>query len=148
MATDFPLRPLLEQAQSRMDDAARELGELIARENADSEKLEALKGYRAEYHARFIELMNTGIGPDTMRNFSAFMAKIDEAIRLQQEQVDSRRDLTRAGQQNWLDRRNRVKAIDTLSQRHQQQELRREYKQEQKLADEHSARQFRIDRQD
>jgi hypothetical protein len=42
-----------------------------------------------------------------------------------------------------VDQRNKVKAFDTLSHRHQSQQARKEAKQEQRLTDEHAAKQFR-----
>ena len=42
-----------------------------------------------------------------------------------------------------MDQRNKVKAFDTLSHRHQSVQARKEAKQEQRLTDEHAAKQFR-----
>ena len=55
MSESFPLQPLLDLANNRMDEAARKLGELIASEHAVEEKLALLVDYRKEYHARFVE---------------------------------------------------------------------------------------------
>ena len=44
----FPLETLLELAQSRADEAAKRLGQLIAAQSEDSRKLELLQQYRAE----------------------------------------------------------------------------------------------------
>ena len=53
------------------------------------------------------------------------------------------RQRTEQGQQAWVDQRNKVKAFDTLSHRHQSLQSRKEAKQEQRLTDEHAAKQFR-----
>ncbi|NML24886.1 flagellar export protein FliJ [Zoogloea dura] len=147
MTEPFPLQPLLDMANSRMDDAARKLGELIASDRAVEEKLELLVNYRQEYQARFIDAARNGIGPDAWRNYSAFLLKLDEAIAHQQRVVSESKRRVEAGQQEWVDQRNRVKAFDTLSNRHQAQQARKEAKQEQRLTDEHAAKQFR-DRQE
>jgi flagellar FliJ protein len=47
---------------------------------------------------------------------------------------------TAAGQLEWLNKRGRVKAFDTLAQRHQSRIVHAESKQEQKAFDEHAAR--------
>ena len=143
MSESFPLQPLLDLANNRMDEAARKLGELIASEHAVEEKLALLVDYRKEYHARFVEAVRNGIGPDAWRNFSAFLGKLDEAITQQERAVSVSRQRTEQGQQAWVDQRNKVKAFDTLSHRHQSQQARNEAKQEQRLTDEHAAKQFR-----
>lgn len=143
MAKPFPLQPLLDLAQDRMDDAARRLGELIARENEDQRKLEMLEHYRTEYLARFNEAARNGLGPDAWRNYSAFIGKIDEAIEQQRRQLERTRHHTATGQQAWVTERNQVKAFDTLSRRHQEGLLHQEARQEQRASDEHSAKLFR-----
>lgn len=148
MSEPFPLQTLLDLANNRMDDAARKLGELIASERAVEEKLTLLVDYRKEYQARFVEAARNGIGPDAWRNYSAFLLKLDEAITIQQRAVADSRRRVEQGQQAWVDQRNKVKAFDTLSQRHQSQQARKEAKQEQKLTDEHAAKQFRDRDQD
>ena len=143
MSESFPLQPLLDLANNRMDEAARKLGELIASEHAVEEKLALLVDYRKEYHARFVEAVRNGIGPDAWRNFSAFLGKLDDAIAHQESAVSVSRQRTEQGQQAWVDQRNKVKAFDTLSHRHQSVQARKEAKQEQRLTDEHAAKQFR-----
>ena len=143
MTERFPLQTLLDLANSRMDDAARKLGELIASEHAVEEKLALLVDYRKEYQDRFVEAARNGIGPDAWRNFSAFLGKLDDAIAQQQRLVSDSRQRTEQGQQAWVDQRNKVKAFDTLSHRHQSEQARKEAKQEQRLTDEHAAKQFR-----
>ncbi|WP_326526166.1 flagellar export protein FliJ [Dokdonella sp.] len=143
MSESFPLQPLLDLANNRMDEAARKLGELIASEHAVEEKLALLVDYRKEYHARFVEAVRNGIGPDAWRNFSAFLGKLDDAIAHQERAVSVSRQRTEQGQQAWVDQRNKVKAFDTLSHRHQSLQSRKEAKQEQRLTDEHAAKQFR-----
>ena len=148
MSESFPLQPLLDLANNRMDEAARKLGELIASEHAVEEKLALLVDYRKEYHARFVEAVRNGIGPDAWRNFSAFLGKLDDAIAQQEKAVSVSRQRTEQGQQAWVDQRNKVKAFDTLSHRHQSLQARKEAKQEQRLTDEHAAKQFRDRDQD
>ena len=146
MSKPFPLQTLLDLANTRMDDAARRLGELIASETEDCRKLEVLEEYRAEYQARFAEALRNGIDPHAMRNYSLFIGKLDEAIAAQRKVVEQSRQRTVRGQQAWVDQRTKVKAFDTLSKRHQAKEARDEVKREQHMTDEHASKQFR-DRQ-
>jgi len=146
MSKPFPLQALLDLANTRMDDAARRLGELIANETEDCRKLEVLEDYRVEYQGRFAEALRNGIDPQAMRNYSLFIGKLDEAIVAQREVVEQSRLRTATGQKAWLDQRTKVKAFDALSKRHQVKEARDESKREQRLTDEHASKQFR-DRQ-
>ena len=125
-----------------MDDAARRLGELIASETEGKRKLDMLQEYRDEYQQRFLQAAASGIGPDAWRNYSAFLVKIDEAIAAQRSMVEQSRLRTVQGQQVWMNHRNKVKAIDTLSQRQRSAELRTEARRDKRLSDEHAARRF------
>ncbi|MBR0565919.1 flagellar export protein FliJ [Azoarcus sp. L1K30] len=140
MSGKFPLQPLLDLANTRMDEAARRLGELIASERSGQQKLEMLESYRAEYRERFIEATRAGIGPDELRNFSAFINRIDDAIAAQHQVVAQSRHYTTQGQKVWMAQRNKVRAFDTLSQRHQDEQAKLESRREQRTNDEHAAR--------
>lgn len=148
MSENFPLQKLLELSQERADEAARKLGELIGAEKEDDRKLALLQQYREEYQARFMDAARLGIGPDEWRNFSAFLGKLDEAIAQQQSIVEASRDRTVAGQQAWIAERNRMKAFDALSQRHQKAVQRKEARQDQRLTDEHAAKRKRAQEDD
>lgn len=143
MTKPFPLKPLLDLSQTRMDDAARRLGELIASEQEGRRKLELLQNYRDEYAERFQEAARNGLSPDAWRNYAAFIGRIDEAITVQKAQVERSHAKTAAGQQAWVDQRNKVKAFDTLQKRHDDGEAKKAAKQEQRQLDEHSANRFR-----
>lgn len=143
MTGKFLLQPLLDLANTRMDEAARRLGELIASEKSSQQKLEMLQRYRTEYSERFIEATRAGIGPDAMRNFSAFIGRIDDAIAAQLRVVEQSQQYISQGQQVWMAQRSKVRAFDTLSQRHQHQQAKAESRQEQRTTDEHAARQHR-----
>ncbi len=137
------LQTLIELAQSRMDDAAKRLGALLASGQAHEQKLEILVQYREEYHNRFRTAAQTGISPEAWRNYSTFIAKLDEAV-FEQEQIVARaREQVMAGKQAWVDERNRKKAFDTLATRQQAVALRKESRAEQRITDEHSAKLFR-----
>jgi flagellar FliJ protein len=137
------IKTLLNHAHSKVDEATRRLGELLAGEHACEVKLEMLVQYRHEYRSRFMQAARDGMGPDAWRNYSSFIAKLDEAIHLQQGIVEQSKRLTASGQQQWMHERNRMKAFDALSQRQTAQELRKHNKQEQSISDEHAVKQFR-----
>ena len=143
MSEKFPLQPLLDLANIRMDELTRELGELIASERSSQQKLELLQGYRNEYGARFIEAARSGIGSEAMRNYTHFLGRIDEAIEIQRQIVEQSRQHTSQGQQQWVEQHTKVRAFDTLSQRFHNELARKTSRQEQRASDEHASRKFR-----
>ncbi len=140
------LETLIELSQTRMDDAAKELGKALASSNAHEEKLRMLEHYRNEYCSRFRTALQDGIGPDALRNYSDFLARLDEAIREQGRIVEHAQLHVAAGRQAWVDERNRKIAFDTLAMRQQRLAQHRQFKAEQRLTDEHSAKLFRRER--
>lgn len=142
MAKPFSLQPLLEIMQSRADDATRNLGRLIAEEQNAKSRLQLLEQYRQEYAQKLQESLQEGLTPMAWQNYQSFLLRLDDAIASQRAMVDASARNTLAGQDHWKAQNSRLKAIDTLSQRHQDKEIQRENKQEQKLLDEFSTRQF------
>ena len=142
MAKPFSLQTLLELSQLRMDEAGRRLGELLAGEQKDGQRVTLLQQYREEYRERFVASVKLGIGRDAMNNYQFFLLRLDEAIIQAQEMAAQAKQRTIAGQRAWLDQRGRVKAYDTLSQRHYSREQYIENRKEQKAQDEHAARSY------
>ena len=142
MAQPFSLHPLLELMQTRTDEATRTLGKLIAAEQSQRSRLQMLEQYREEYAQRLRESIAQGITRLVMLNYQDFLARIDEAIAQQKLAVENSERSTKAGQEEWKAQNKQLKAIDTLSQRHDARERQRENKIEQKLQDEFTTRKF------
>lgn len=139
----FPLQSLLDLSNVRKDDAARKLGQLLASEQEVGKTLVLLEQYRDEYEARFRQAAQNGLSRDELGNYQSFLARLDEAIAQQRTLVETSKQRTVDGQREWLDKRNRAKAFDTLSQRHKASEAHSEAKTEQRSQDEHAAKSFR-----
>src|SRR5574340_394548 len=145
MPKPFPLHPLLELTQARMDEAARRLGQLLASEQEIEQTLEMLLQYRDDYERRFREAAQNGMNRDEWRNFQSFLGRLDEAVDQQRQRVMQSKELTAAGQKAWIDQRTRAKAFDTLSERHRADAARAEAKAQQRAQDEQAAKNFRGD---
>lgn len=141
MARKFPLQPLLDLTQNHMDSAAKKLQALRLRWHDADEKLKQLLAYRESYRERLRESSGNGTSAMALRDFQLFLAKLDTAIKLQQDEVARCQECWNAGQQEWLRQRGKLKAFDTLSQRHRRAEEKRENRMEQKEQDEFSSRQ-------
>ncbi|MCH2218941.1 MAG: flagellar export protein FliJ [Dechloromonas sp.] len=142
MPQTFSLQPLLDLMQTRTDEATRTLGKLIAAEQSQRSRLQMLEQYREEYAQRLREAVAQGITRLVMLNYQDFLARIDEAIEQQRLAVKDSERNTKAGQEHWQSQNKQLKAIDTLSQRHDARERYRENKIEQKLQDEFSTRKY------
>lgn len=140
MKRAFPLQSLLELSQLHLDEAGRRLGELIAGEAEASRRHDMLVEYREEYRARFLTAAQSGLRPGEWQNYTRFLARLDEAIGQAEAAMALSRRQTAAGQRDWVDKHGRVKAFDTLSDRHRARVAYHDQRQEQKAADEHAAR--------
>jgi flagellar protein FliJ len=139
MARDFPLQPLLDLSQLNLDASARRLGELIAGQEEAAARLEMLVQYREEYRARFLAAAKDGLSRDAWANYRSFLDRLDEAVTQATGLATASRQRTADGQQDWLAKRGKVKAFDTLAERHRNRLEKAEQRQEQKNLDEHVA---------
>ncbi|MRR50876.1 MAG: flagellar export protein FliJ [Rhodocyclaceae bacterium] len=140
MGKTFPLQTLLDLSQLRLDEATRRLGELISGEQEASQRLELLTQYRQEYQSRFVAAAQSGLSREAWANYQSFLAKLDAAVAQAGELVNASRQRTAEGQQEWLAKRGKLKAFDTLAQRHETRFQYAEGKKEQKDQDEHASR--------
>ena len=140
MTKPFALQTVLDLMQISADEATRDLARLISIEKDAKAKLEMLQQYRDEYAARFRESAQKGLTQREWHNFQQFLNRLDEAIDLQRKTVTTQTRNTAAGQSQWQQQRKKLKAFDTLSERHFASENAREMKKEQKVQDEFAAR--------
>lgn len=140
MTKNFPLQSVLDLSHMKLDESTRRLGELIAGERRAADRVDLLVQYREEYRARFLAAASDGLSRDQWRNYQSFLDRLETAIGEAQKVVAKSHQLTAAGQQDWLDKRGRAKAFDTLAQRHQAREHVAESRHEQKTMDEYASR--------
>lgn len=142
MPRRFHLQPLLDLTQNHTDGAARRLHQLKAKRNEAEEKLQQLTAFRDEYRQRYQQAAGHGINMNALRDFQLFLGKLEMAIKLQGEEVEQCRKRWEAGLKVWQDHKRKLSAYDTLSKRHQQNEMRREAKIEQGEQDEFATQSF------
>lgn len=142
MPQAFPLQTLLELMQNRTDEASRKLGQLIVAEQNEKSRLVMLEQYREEYAQRLRDAVAQGVTQILLRNYQSFLGRIDDAITQQSKAVLKSEQNTKTGQADWQSQNIRLKAIDTLSNRHETKVRLNENKQEQKLLDEFSSRRY------
>mgnify|MGYP003353292863 CR=1 FL=1 len=138
MSRAFPLQILMDQASSRNEATAARLAEAGARLAEAEKQLDQLLGYRTDYQARFRSAVAAGTDSAGWRNFHEFMDRLDAAIAQQREAVTLAASVQEGVRREWIAEQNRIKAYDTLAQRHRGAERRREARIEQREQDEHS----------
>ena len=141
MASRYPLQSLLEHSQHRMEAAERLLRLLKRKEEAARQRLDELHGYKRDYQLRLTdEASAQGMDIRRLRDFHAFLAKLEHAIRHQEIEASQAQARWQSGHDTWLELRQKVKAYEALAERHRSQEIRREEKRDQRLTDEQATR--------
>jgi flagellar FliJ protein len=140
MARAFPLETVRTVAHQRADDAARALNGHAVRLRAAQEKLDQLEQYRNEYREQRTAAMRTGIQAGRLRDYDAFLSRLDEAIVQQSVEVTRARAVWEQALAHWQELDQRGQAMDTLHTRHELAERAHENKVEQKGQDEAATR--------
>jgi flagellar FliJ protein len=134
----------LEIVQNVVDDQERLRAESLAhseRQVLDSEaKLAELQAYHESYARGFAARAQSGMDAVMARDYQAFLARLEEALR-QQNQIVSRARAQRDGEmRNWQGAAQRAQAVGQVVKRIQNDEARELDRREQSESDERSAR--------
>ena len=134
----------LEMVQNVVDDQERRRAEELAasqkRVTESETKLAELEAYHESYARGFALRAQTGIDAVMARDYQAFLARLEEALR-QQQQIVIRSRAQRDGEmQIWQGAAQRAQAVGQMVKRFQSEEARALDRQEQVESDERSAR--------
>lgn len=140
MAQPFRLRPVLELAQRRLESATTQLQSLAVKREEAQARLDQLRSFLDTYRSDYQSAMTAGVDLVRLRDFQAFLAKLDKAIELQSAEVARCQAAWEAEHRNWMTLRTREQAFTVLEQRHDAQELQREGRREQRQQDEFALR--------
>ena len=134
----------LEMVQNVVDDQERRRAEALAlsehRVTESEAKLAELQNYLDSYVRGFAIRAESGIDGAMARDYQAFLARLEEALR-QQTQIVTRARAQRDGEmQNWQGAAQRAEAVGQMVKRFQSEEVRAADRREQHESDERSAR--------
>lgn len=138
MSRPFPLQPLVELSADRVEAAERKLQSLDADRRQARDKLAQVEAYRVEYRERLRNSLGQGMNVVQVRDYQAFLTRLDAACEQQKAEVETREAAYLAGQKEWLEQRRRKQAFDALATRHAKAENVRENRAEQRLQDDHA----------
>jgi flagellar protein FliJ len=140
----FPLRTLLEHSQHRLEAAERVMRYQKRKEDAARQRLNELCGYRSEYQSRLGGSSQSGLDINMLRDFHIFLRKLDTAIHAQEGEVKLAQERWQSAHAYWATARAKVKAYETLAERHRVAEVKREDKLDQANMDELVSRRFAV----
>ncbi len=140
MAAAFPLQALLDHSRHRLEAAERLLRMLRRKEEQAQQRLQELQGYKSEYQARLSGGGAAGMNITLLRDFYAFLIKLDSAISHQSSDLAQAHVHWQTAHDQWLVLRQKVKAFETLATRHANQEMQKEERRDQRLTDETALR--------
>lgn len=103
-------------------------------------KLKELQGYHAGYLRDFERRAAAGIGAGGIREFHAFLAKLAEAIRQQEELLQKARAESKAARGTWQGAAQRSQIIDKVVEQHTALENRAREQRDQRESDERGQR--------
>jgi flagellar protein FliJ len=147
MSKHFPIKTLIDLAQTDVDAAAKQLGR-AQRERADVEaQLESLVRYRDEYHANFSASAQSGMPAGSWRNFQAFIDTLDAAIEQQRRMLAATTARVEAAKPEWQRQKQKLGSFEILQARGDAAEARVAAQREQRDADEHAAKMLRMRQQ-
>jgi flagellar protein FliJ len=130
---------LVDMAQRERNTTSKRLAEAKARVDAAQAQLDALEKYRAEYNDRQRARMISAGSSEGMRNFNAFVIKLESAIKQQKRELDNlqlKYDEVKAAEQH---AQKRVMSFETLMDRRAEEARQISHRAERKLEDERSA---------
>jgi flagellar FliJ protein len=125
------LNPVARVEKHRERDAAQLLGRHQSELNAMQARLEELLNYRADYQQRYSQFLGQGGGSAAIQEYRSFLNKLDRAIDHQQQLIAGGQQNVSSSRHNWMQKRTRLKAIDTLVDKLKVEEHKQEAKREQ-----------------
>lgn len=136
------LSPVVEIAVKAAEAALMKVGEANAEWQQDKQQLDDLHQYKGEYLAKFRRGDSLMISAQKMLELRAFLVQLDQAIAVQQEQVENSYKRVQYQQGLWLQARTKEQAMQTLVGRYKAEESLQEVRQEQLDNDEHNTSQW------
>jgi flagellar FliJ protein len=121
-------------------DRARALGEAQQRLTAAEARATELRNYHADYLRSFQQRAAGGHSVTALRDFQAFLARLEQALAQQDKIVAQAREQVAQQRRSWQGAARQVKAVDSVVERWQGEERIAGERREQKDTDERAQR--------
>ena len=139
------LQPVQDVAASAEKRLAQSLAAFERRVSEAEGKLQELTRYRGEYEQQFTQRAGSGIGVMALRDYQAFLARLTEAMRQQHTVVQRVRAERDAERLRWQEAARRVKAVEHVFTKWQNEERYQAERREQRETDERAQRKPKVE---
>jgi len=136
MSASDRFKPVLKVAENREATAAREFGLSRQKHQAEEDKLNSLREYHLDYMQRFKQAASVGINASQLREYQAFITKLEQAISEQEKVVQNTQRVSVQMKQQWQKTHVRTQSMDKAMNRMKADERRHQESQDQKMSDE------------
>lgn len=140
MANLNAIQTLTDLAARQSEEAATRLGQANNATAQAQQKLELLQEYRKSYADQLQAQMAQGLSMSGYSNFQKFLSTLDQAIAQQMQTLQNSHHLVEKHRNEWQLSEKKRLSFNTLTQRAEQAQLRKETKREQKQTDEYASR--------
>jgi flagellar FliJ protein len=140
MANPSSLEVLVNLAEHRSEQVARNLGLLITRGEQGESKLQLLRNYLGEYRDRMEEAVREGLDGERLRNYLTFIARLERAIAEQATEVAAAKHRIESEKSRWREQERERRTFEMLLERRRAQAEHLEARQQQKQMDEFASR--------
>ena len=138
------LEPLHSMARRNADQAARDLGQALARKEQLDRQMAELVRYRADYREELRCAMSESLRIDQAHAYRNLLERLDAAIERQQALLDTQVRACDQARHQYFDRHARVQALDQLIQARRTAERARQAVREQHLLDDLTQSRWRL----
>ncbi len=135
MADDKSLKMVLELRQREEDEAQEAYAQAQIAVRTFEHQLEQLKRFARMYSDEMAGKTSGGMDINVFRSYQNFLDKLEVIEKRQQQALENVRRQEAARREEYLEKQKRRKIIESLLEKHRQEELIREAKAEQKLTD-------------
>ena len=115
MAKQFPqLQALLKIESEKEQSAAKELKEAQSYFQANQNKLEQVRSYKLDYLKKLQTMAGQGVAGGNYQHYQRFIVQLEQGIEAQLNIVDTAKQVVEQRKTSWLERKAKVKAVETL----------------------------------
>lgn len=129
------MQPVRQIADDKAAAAAKAFAALQQRLLEQEARLAQLQGFRAQYQEQRARSGETGIDGFRLRDYNAFVGRIDEAVRQQQRDVEQLRAAVEHKRRHWLELLGKARAIGKVITRYAEAEQHEAERREQQQSD-------------
>lgn len=137
-----PITFLIEKTKESVDDAAQKLAYSINQQQQSQQKLKTLQTYCNDYQQRFDQQQIAGIHLDQIKNFQQFLAKLQQALYQQEQEIIFWEEKVIDAKKDWQNAQSKLKSYQILQTREHQKQQAKENKYQQKQNDEFATLSF------